>query len=55
MKIFRKIIQRIYYWRFYLNVAQIGSDIKLSRRGKFIDAENIIMGNNISIEDNFRI
>jgi acetyltransferase-like isoleucine patch superfamily enzyme len=55
MKIARELIQRIYYYKFYFKVAKIGKNIKLSSGGRFVHPEEITLGNNVFVSNNFHI
>lgn len=55
MRAFRELFQRVYYWKFYQKVAKKGKHIKLSKGGSFNHAEQITMGSNIFISNNFNI
>ncbi len=53
--ILREFFQKFYYYKFYLKVKSIGKNVKLSGGGKFNHPEEITMGNNIFISNNFHI
>lgn len=55
MSIIRNVFQRIYYFKLYLKSTSLGSNIKLSRGGTFAHPNEIIMGNNIFISEQFHI
>lgn len=55
MSIIRNLFQRVYYLQFYVKSPTLGKNIKLSRGGTFMHSEEITMGNNIFISENFHI
>ena len=55
MNFIRQVIQRLYYFKFYLNAQSLGKNIQLAKGGTFVHSKEISMGNNIFISENFHI
>lgn len=49
------ILRKLYYLRSYLKFKKIGNNVIFSRGGKFINPEEIEIGNNVFINNNFQI
>ena len=49
------ILRKLYYLRSYLKFKKIGNNVIFSRGGKFINPEEIEIGTNVFINNNFQI